>query len=271
MQKPLCFALALCLTLNGCGVFRRSETWALVRGVRVDARGEADPSQAYAAELSARLAAANVEHKVVTYQFRYRTHLREEAIGTRTAVVYRDETRPANPWWLMEERLYQPVWLPSTDLDRQISFYLRDRAEVVETRDIPGGGGGAHKVMLATRRDVPTLVAGAPRTVRRPSLLVAFRASPARGGQLRSSVSTMVENGLAERERWFRAARFAGAAGAGNLSHADLPPKGDALVSSVFYARHGTAFDPLSPIDRRKMRQLRQARVVRGEKTARAF
>src|SRR5687767_578966 len=39
MQKSLSFALALCLTLNGCGLFRPSETWTLVRGMRVDTRG----------------------------------------------------------------------------------------------------------------------------------------------------------------------------------------------------------------------------------------
>src|SRR5688572_25496642 len=149
MQKILCFALAFSLVLSGCGLFRPSETWTLVRGVRVDTRGESDPSGAYAAVLSARLADARIEHKVVTYQFRHQTYLREETIGTRTAVVYRDETHPANPWWLMEEQLHQPVWLPSDELGRQISFYRRDYAEVVEVRDVPVGGGGGQKAMLA--------------------------------------------------------------------------------------------------------------------------
>ena len=269
MQKSLCFALVLSLTLNGCGVFRRSETWVLVRGVRVDTRAETDPSQAYATELSARLAAANIEHKVVTYQFRYHTYLREEAITTRTAVVYRDDTRPAHPWWLMEERLYQPVWLPNDDLGRQISFYLHDYAEVVETRDVPGKGGAGGKVMLATRHTARPVFAARSRDAGRTPMLVPFRTSPARAVQLRGAVASIEDDKLAAKRRWMARRQADGPMPIGELTR----PRGerDSLRSSLFSAMHGTAFDPLSPVDRRKMRQLRQTGLVRGVKTARAF
>ena len=262
MQKILCFVLASSLVFSGCGLFRPSETWTLVRGVRVDTRGESDPSQTYAAALSARLAEARIEHKVVTYQFRYQTYLREEAIGTRTAVVYRDETHPANPWWLMEEQLHQPVWLPSDELGRQISFYRRDYAEVVEVRDVSGGGGGSHKAMLADRAPRPTLFAATREPGRRSSLLIPFRSSAARAAQLRRSDP---ERELSGKQPPLVTRRSSpGPARPSSRGVRDVPG------SSMFYAMHRTAYDPLSAIDRRKMQQLRQGRV-RGVKTARAY
>src|SRR6187455_1897076 len=107
MQKTNLLSLAACLTLAGCS--QPSSPWNTVRSVRVDTRDSDDPSAAYAEHLSGVLKSANVEHKVVTYEYRYRTVLREEAIGTRTAVLYRDDRNPNNPWWLTDERLYKPV------------------------------------------------------------------------------------------------------------------------------------------------------------------
>src|SRR5438552_439092 len=110
MQKSLSVSLAACLTVAGCS--HSPSPWNTVRSVRVDTRDSDDPSAAYAEHLSGVLKSANVEHKVVTYQFHYRTALREEAVATRTAVLYRDDHNPSNPWWLTDERLNKPVWLP---------------------------------------------------------------------------------------------------------------------------------------------------------------
>src|SRR5688572_28636460 len=112
MQKPLFLSLAISVALTGCST---SPTWSRVRSVRVDVRDTADPSGVYAEQLSSVLRTAGVEHRVVTYQFRYHTRLREEAVGTRTAVIYRDDSNPANPWWLMDDRAKNPVWVPGSD------------------------------------------------------------------------------------------------------------------------------------------------------------
>src|SRR5687767_8741754 len=114
MQKPLVLSIAACLGFAGCHVFQKSEKWELATRVRPgETKRDADPSDAYANKLHAALASHGVEHKVVVYQYRYTTRLREEAVGTRTAVIYRDDTKPSHPWWLKDDRLNTPVWLPN--------------------------------------------------------------------------------------------------------------------------------------------------------------
>jgi hypothetical protein len=109
--------------------------------VRVDTRDSGDPSAAYAEHLSGVLKTAHVQHKIVTYEYRYHTAFREEAIGTRTAVIYRDDKNPNNPWWLMDDQLFNPVWLPGEDENRQVSFYLHRPATVVSTKTIDDSDG----------------------------------------------------------------------------------------------------------------------------------
>ena len=163
MQKPLALTIAACLGLTGCHVFEKSETWSQVVSVRPgEAAFDPDPSHAYAAKLHAALAARGVEHKVVVYQYHYTTRLNEEALGTRTAVVYRDDTDASYPWWLKDERVNNPFWLPNGDLNKQISFYIRRNAEVIETKDYPARGGSG-KMAVALAQAAP-----APRTVARP-------------------------------------------------------------------------------------------------------
>jgi hypothetical protein len=131
MHKSVSLSLTLCLVLTGCDAVRRSPTWATVRSSRIDTRDAAGASGDYAERLSAVLKSAHVEHKTVTYEFRYRTRLNEEAISTRTVVLYRDGRSARHPWWLMDERLRQPVWLPGENLDHQLSFYAHRPASVV--------------------------------------------------------------------------------------------------------------------------------------------
>ncbi len=152
MQKFAVLFLAFCFGLGGCQALRRSETWDQVRRVRVDTSQVADPSAAYAHEVHGVLASRRVPHKVVTYQYRYTTSLREEAIGTRTAVIYRDDGGRGSPWWLADNLLRRPIWLPEADLPEQVRFYVRRAAEVVEVRDYPGGGDGKAVVPQSASR-----------------------------------------------------------------------------------------------------------------------
>jgi hypothetical protein len=133
------FSLAALLAFAGCSA-SRSSTWGTVRASRLEYRAES--SEAYADHLSATLKTSRVPHKVVTYEYRYRTPGGEEAIATRTAVLYRDGTDTRDRWWLMEDRLRTPAWVPGEDPEYQITFYLRRQATVVS---VDGSGVGEGK------------------------------------------------------------------------------------------------------------------------------
>jgi hypothetical protein len=140
MLKPLLTALLCCL-FSGCAAFTTSQTWQKVMHVRPDSYSDqTDTSDAYAAKLHGVLKAASVEHKVVTYEYHYSTSLREEAVGTHTAVVYRDDIDQKNPWWLMEDRLSKPVWVSGENLEDQVAFYVRHHVDVVNEKDFPANG-----------------------------------------------------------------------------------------------------------------------------------
>lgn len=130
--------LIACLALASCGVLKKSDVWDTVIRNRPNLAGAADPSMAYAAHLHRVLTAKGVEHRVVTYQFQYTTLLREEAIGERTAVIYRDNSNPAAPWWITDDRLSRPVWLPNGTVEKQLNQVCRARASIVKLRDFPG-------------------------------------------------------------------------------------------------------------------------------------
>ena len=151
MPKIAALMLAACLALSGCTIFKSSHVWDVVTRTHPDVSGAADPSLAYAAHLHRVLAAEGVEHRVVTYQFHYRTLLREESIGSRTAVIYRDDTDPAHPWWLTDERLSRPIWLPNGSVEKQVAFTCRNRVEIVRLRDFSGGADGK-RIIPPSRR-----------------------------------------------------------------------------------------------------------------------
>jgi len=151
MLKPLLTALICCL-FSGCAAFTTSQTWQKVVHVRPDSfSDQADTSDAYAAKLHGVLKAASVDHKVVTYEYHYLTCLREEAVGTHTAVLYRDNIDPKNPWWLMEDRLAKPVWVSGDHLDDQVAFYIHHHVDVVNEKDFPANGED-HKTTVAIAR-----------------------------------------------------------------------------------------------------------------------
>lgn len=154
MHKSLVFAVAACLALAGCQVFKRSETWATVTKVRGTYNpSDPDPSRTYATRLHRVLQENAIEHKLVTYQFRYTTRLRETAVGTRSAVIYKDASTPSHPWWLMDERLAKPIWLPNEALEKQLAFYLRNPTELVEQSQFPGEGPGKNMAAVQVAPD----------------------------------------------------------------------------------------------------------------------
>ena len=262
MQKSISLSLAVCLTLTGCSVFRRSGTWATVTSTRVNTRGEADPSKAYAEHLSRTLRTASVEHKVVTYQYRYRTRLREESIGTRTAVVYRDNNNPNNPWWLMDERLNKPVWLPGQDLNKQVAFYLRDDAEVVESRDIHGADENKSMLALAHRPKAQPMRELEATGIARLAPLQRHERSRqlfAHAPMKKPAAAPFLVARADEPRTWLRPARFAPVAPTVPApAYVPAPPVNDSF-DTMFRARHGTAFDVASVVDRRKMEHLQHA------------
>lgn len=158
MRLALPTLLTACLLAAGCGGLRTSPAWEKVISTRVDTRDAADPSAAYAEQISGVLKSANVEHKVITYEFHYRTKLHEDAIETRTSVLYRDPGSSRNAWWLADEQARDPVWVPGSDLDRQLEFYLHRPATVLSVDGHPAGG-EAKRQLAQAESDRPSFFA----------------------------------------------------------------------------------------------------------------
>jgi hypothetical protein len=219
MPKLAFLALAVLVPLTGCQMFKRSPAWATVTKARIETRGASDPSKTYATGLSRELAAQHVEHKVVTYQYRYRTRLREEAVATRSAVLYKDPTNPANPWWLKDDLNTRPIWLPNGAPEKQIAFYIRREADVV--REMPDGE--AKEIVGERLPAVETRLA---------------RTRPAKPALKTWDVPTRL------------VATFAPV----DQAPSTAPRRTD--WTQIFRAQHATSFDPASPVDRAKMERV---------------
>ncbi|HEX8312929.1 MAG TPA: hypothetical protein VF614_16515, partial [Chthoniobacteraceae bacterium] len=222
--KFLSLSFALTLGLSGCQVFTKSPTWDKVTKVRAQTLETEDPSQAYANELHRVLADEAVEHKVVTYQYRYTTRLREEAIGTRTAIIYRDSHNGSYPWWLMDDRTGRPVWLPNGDVQQQVQFYAQHRTEIVDVKEFPNGAGSG-KSVVGTE---PALDQSLAMTGRQ-SRTVARTEKERRVDFLRGRSATVATTGAPS----------------------------SSSAEERFRKVHGTAFDPSSATDRQKMAAFR--------------
>jgi hypothetical protein len=308
MQKPLALSIAVCLSLTSCQVFEKSRTWDTVVNVRPgDAFRQADPSSFYAEKLHAVLLDQGVEHFVVTYQYHYYTSHYEEALSTRTAVVYRDDTNPRYPWWLKDDRTATPVWLPEGDLDKQLSFYCRRPAHVIEAKHylVHGGSG---KAMLPPPRTSQQKVQLRGSVAQRPQPHphVAERVQPvtkitqAKAAQPqavktaggyhhptteRAAVTKIQRPGTASVSPAKPAGEELAPVAAGPhlnsfwspptmidpVQQASDPVPRDAHVEKLFRARNGTNYDPTSAIDRRKMEQLKHGLVGEETNGARGF
>lgn len=137
MRQFALLTAASALLLASCEAPPRWHTWETVKAVRHAGPSVKQPAVAYAEKLHAALQTARVEHKVVTFKFRYRSRLLLNREGQETAVIYRDPATPADPWWLMSNRLFSPVWLPTQPVASQVAFYVRRPATVVEVEDFP--------------------------------------------------------------------------------------------------------------------------------------
>ncbi|MEA3209984.1 MAG: hypothetical protein QOE70_3041 [Chthoniobacter sp.] len=278
MHKPISVSLVVALTLSGCSAFQTSPTWKKVVETRAGHAPTTEPDPAYADRLHRVLASDQVEHKVVTYQFRYQTALREEAVGTGTAVVYRDATTPSYPWWLMDETLTAPVWLPNGEVARQLSFFLHHQASVISEQDF-GGGELPDKavavprvakanspvprrapVTLAARVKPQPAPAAAPKVVMRikPQRTPAPVASRGRGTVARQATPSAPQHLAPARSgRLDTSPRLA-------ITSPKQKPL-DERIDARFRARHGTNFDPSSRVDRRKMDALRRTVAPRNQ------
>ncbi len=241
MRPSRFILLTACLFAAGCGGLRRSPAWETVISSRIDTRDEADPSAAYAEQLSSRLKQAGVEHKVVTYEFRYRTRLREEAVDTRTAILYRDDNHSRDPWWLADDRsAYDPVWLPREDINYQLAFYLHRPATVVSVHHVPGSSDGKKSIKEPAIQGQTALARLAPvrKTERSWSFLSLFQPATAPAKTLRQP----------------------GRSKAALVAQASRVASPNARQLALFRARHGTNFDPSSVTDRLKMERLTHRR-----------
>ena len=258
MQTSHSLALAACLTLAACEGSKQKTTWEKVTETRADKTAKsADRSEAYADKLHKVLKADNVEHKVVTYQYRYKTRMREEAVGTNTAVIYKDDSNPENPWWLMDARLGKPVWLPGQDVNKQVAFYLRRNAEVVEQKEFIGDGPQATDTMVA--KHTPVVPAGEPGVTR----IAKVRKAPAH----ESAVAQAQPATRTESSTFVRPARFSPATPGVSIPFTAPAPVGDHF-DDIFRRAHGTDYDPSSPVDRRKMETIKHARLETTEPAA---
>lgn len=135
MHKIMPLAAGISLLFASCQAPRQSRTWEIVKASRHPGPGEQDPSGVYARELHKTLEKSGIAHKVVTFKFRYASRLTLNAAAEDTAVIYRDDSNPAQPWWIMAERLWSPVWVPVQAIDAQISFFVRRPATVVKVEE----------------------------------------------------------------------------------------------------------------------------------------
>lgn len=150
MHKPIALATSAALLIAGCQ--SKSPTWQKVMATP-RATGDAEArDRAYAAELHRTL--GKTPHRVVTFEFDYTSRFHGPSTARRTAVVYWDKTRPKHPWWIMEEAMDRPVWLPNVPLERQIDFHARRPARVVEVLDYTVATGKRVAELESARRPV---------------------------------------------------------------------------------------------------------------------
>lgn len=155
MYKLSILITGAAIFLTGCEASKRSRAWEIIHTARHAGPHVDEPAVAYAKRLHGALQDARVEHKIVTFKFRYESRLLLNREGEETVVIYRDTATPAHPWWLMAERLSTPVWLPAAPVESQISFYVTRPATIVKVEDFPAGSA---KDARTTEHDGKTLL-----------------------------------------------------------------------------------------------------------------
>ena len=255
MKTPCSLVLAASLALAACEGSKQKTTWEKVRDTRPDKVAAADPGEAYADKLHKMLTTEKVEHKVVTYQYRYQTRMRDEAVGTHSAVLYKDNSDPRNPWWLVDERTGKPVWLPGEDVNTQVGFYLRRTAQVVEQKQFPVGEPQAAETMIA--KNTPVVRPGEPAVTR----IAKVQKAPVRETAV-AQAAPQAESSPAVRPA------HSGAAPHDLPIPFTKPEPAESRYDNVFRRAHGTDYDPSSPLDRRKMETIKHALLETREPAA---
>lgn len=270
MNKPCSITLAVCLALTACNGSKQKSTWQKVRETKPDkVPASVDSNEAYTKKLNKVLNENKVEHKVVTYQYRYKTRMREDAVGTHSAVIYKDNSDPENPWWLVNERTGKPVWLPGQDVNKQVAFYLRRKAEVTEEKVFTGGEPQSTETMVAKHTPPAPVVPDASPDFTRIAK-VRKQPAPRRAPEPTAApTQTAIAKAAPPAEtttQFLRPEQFKGEPNEVAIPFT-TPQPADAQLGDQFRRAHGTDYDPASPIDRRKMEALREARLVPRERS----
>jgi hypothetical protein len=234
MKASLSLLLAAALAVSGCSAFQRSPVWESVVNSRAQYTGAeaTDAKDGYLNHLHQILRAAGVAHKLVTYEFTFHDPYREVGVQTASAILYRDETTPRNPWWIMDEYHHVPVWLPNWDVRGQLEFFTQRPVQVISVKDYAGSGEALSRDAKVERP--PRRMAAHTAREKKFRALFTFANAPSKG-EKPGKVPTRNAAPLA-------------AAG-------DLP---DFRAAALFRSEHGTQFDPSSSVDRTKMNELRR-------------
>jgi len=150
MVKTVAFCFVV-VVASGCSGVKKGAVWNRVVNAPRATSGEGDRSSIYARGLHSELEKARIPHKVVTYQYPFSSKLYGTGTAERTSVIYRDDRSAAHPWWLMDEQLSRPLWLPTVEVGRQVSFFLRRPATIVSLREYAHTDGKAF-VPIQTHR-----------------------------------------------------------------------------------------------------------------------
>lgn len=124
---------AVLLLFTGCGAFKASPAWAAATSLKVPGKGDYDQSGAYARAVSAELSRQGIENKVVTFRYSVIDGANAEKVITRSSVIYKDDTQPGYPWWLIDNLIRLPVWLPNGSVAEQVHFVTRYQPEILAT------------------------------------------------------------------------------------------------------------------------------------------
>lgn len=135
MTKTAAILAGTAILVGGCHSSKQSETWRRVTHAPHPASEAGEADRVFAADLHRILLASHTPHKIVTAEFSYLGDYARDGVTQRTVVVYRDDGKKGENWWLMDERLNTPFWLPSEPLDKQISFYLTRPVKLVNVSD----------------------------------------------------------------------------------------------------------------------------------------
>ncbi len=159
-SKKLVGSALLVSVLAGCNFFRSSELQDAVSESRTSVKHSEVLGQVHRL-----LDGRRIAHKIV--KFRYEVRQRpihaslgnEYALGSlglifpappsreveRAGVVYRDDSLPGSPWWYVDGKVRRQIWLPSDQLEQQLSFAMRSPVEIIQVASFDLGNSGMAK------------------------------------------------------------------------------------------------------------------------------